>query len=579
MIGNITQPPVGDLTDLVTTAQTSAVAAINEVASEVMSARGVESSLLLRFDTMDTRIDNIVYGGVDLTDPLIFESGLEINDHLYVDTTQTFPGGGALTKPVHFDGTYTTLADGGTIRAVQASPVMVGTHDVATLAGFYAQSYFSGAGRLTHGWGLVGRFYKQGTGTIQQCAGVYSDFTVDEEGAIDAAYGFYQNPGDISAGAVYAAFQADLNEPTVSGTGSVYNNYGIRIGATTVGTNKNYGLYVELSAGTGIYNEGTLHNVGAALIEDDAVVVGDLTVADGDLRVISADAVGSDLITNGAFSSDTTGWTANNATLASVAGGQSGNGLEITRGDTSASQARQTITTVAGSRYRLTCYYKNGTASQAAIYVGTSAGGSQLASEAQSTAGTWTATSVDFTATTTTTHIALAMTNGATLGETMYFDTVTCVQLLGGNVAVNGKITSYSGTDGIAIDASGIATGDSRIVAEGGFRTAAITIADDTTVNLKTLFPNIIADGGILQISTRSYNNSAGLIHYRALSSPFCVVIAQPSTDIVVGTSALTDGTGDGTDAKLNIAATSSGELFVKNRRGASATFIVTVFC
>lgn len=482
--------------------------------------------------------------------------------------------------PNHFSGTYASAA-GASVRQVYANPISSGVENTATLAGFYAQANFANTGgRLTHGFGVVGRMYKTGAdATVQQMAGVYADFNVTAAGAIDAAYGFYQNPAGVSAGTLTAAYGMDLNEPSVTGTGVVQDNYGIRIGTTTVGTQSNYGLYIEPSAGYGIYNaDGDVYSLGDMDLIGDMDLTGSLTVQDGNVSIISADVSGSELLTNGAFTSDTASWSAGgSATLASVAGGQAGNCLEVTNAGGGTGYAVQAITTIVGQRYRWTLYYKNGTATQGAIYVGTTSGGTNIFGASLATAASWTARTVDFTATATTSYLRMGV-SGSTVGHTMLYDTVSAKSMLGGRLEVNAKITGWGGTEGMAISATtGEVTADYRVTAEGGMRTAAVTIADDVVVDLRSLYPGL-AVGGLLLISTVNYANTAAIIHYRAAASPFCTVVAQPgAADVVVGTTALTDGTSDGTDAKLNLAALSTGELYVKNRRGATVALIVTV--
>lgn len=71
--------------------------------------------------------------------------------------------------------------------------------------------------------------------------------------------------------------------------------------------------------------------------------------------------LGAELVTNGGFDSDTSDWTAESATLASVAGGQSGNCLELT--NTAASgYGYQNPTVETGEYYQLALYRKSGTA-------------------------------------------------------------------------------------------------------------------------------------------------------------------------------------------------------------------------
>ena len=74
--------------------------------------------------------------------------------------------------------------------------------------------------------------------------------------------------------------------------------------------------------------------------------------------------MGSDLVTNGGFDSNTNNWTtANSASIASVASGQSGNCLEITENGDHNPLAYQDITTEIGKLYEVTLYVKQGTES------------------------------------------------------------------------------------------------------------------------------------------------------------------------------------------------------------------------
>ena len=80
---------------------------------------------------------------------------------------------------------------------------------------------------------------------------------------------------------------------------------------------------------------------------------------------------GSDLITNGTFSSNTTGWTAEgNTTIASTAGGQSGNCLTITRGTSTTQTVKQTYASfVVGKWYKMSAYIKQGTDTGGTMYL------------------------------------------------------------------------------------------------------------------------------------------------------------------------------------------------------------------
>jgi len=85
-------------------------------------------------------------------------------------------------------------------------------------------------------------------------------------------------------------------------------------------------------------------------------------LATGYLAGVGAgETLGSELITNGGFNTDTTGWTPTNATLASIVGGQSGNCLEITTPAPGFGRAFQDIVVVVGALHEGSGYHKSGT--------------------------------------------------------------------------------------------------------------------------------------------------------------------------------------------------------------------------
>jgi len=84
--------------------------------------------------------------------------------------------------------------------------------------------------------------------------------------------------------------------------------------------------------------------------------------------------INTDKITNGAFTSDTTGWTAVTATLSSAGSGQAGNCLRVTEtGSANPGKAYQDITTKVGHLYKLSLYFKKGTADNGKYMIGTTA--------------------------------------------------------------------------------------------------------------------------------------------------------------------------------------------------------------
>lgn len=132
--------------------------------------------------------------------------------------------------------------------------------------------------------------------------------------------------------------------------------------------------------------------------------------------------LGSELVTNGGFDTDTTGWTAVNASLSSVSAGFTGNSLQVTNVGANLGYAYQAITTVVDQWYLVNINYKNGTAGSI-IKVGTSAGDTSYYTT-NSSSVPWTGRAVSFKATTTTTYISVG-TNTATDGLTSFADSVS----------------------------------------------------------------------------------------------------------------------------------------------------------
>jgi hypothetical protein len=76
----------------------------------------------------------------------------------------------------------------------------------------------------------------------------------------------------------------------------------------------------------------------------------------------------TDQITNGGFAANTNNWTAVNCTIASAAGGQSGNGCTLTRTSGDSQYLYQSLSSLTfGYLYRLTAYVKSGTSGDEAF--------------------------------------------------------------------------------------------------------------------------------------------------------------------------------------------------------------------
>ena len=116
--------------------------------------------------------------------------------------------------------------------------------------------------------------------------------------------------------------------------------------------------------------------------------------------------VGSELVTNGTFDSNTSGWSSGNvATLSHQNNGNPGGNINVASGSSSNGYAYQTQTTVVGKTYVLTFdnYHVDG--SEGYVNIGTSIGGDQYVYQNMGTSSSWTSHSFTITATTTTTFI------------------------------------------------------------------------------------------------------------------------------------------------------------------------------
>lgn len=131
----------------------------------------------------------------------------------------------------------------------------------------------------------------------------------------------------------------------------------------------------------------------------------------------------TDLVSNGGFASDTTGWAGTDCTIASVAGGQSGNCLEITRtGGTTQYAAQTKAGFIIGKTYKLATFVESGTSGNEAFSVTINNDG-WVGLLSGTSSGTWVSSSEIFTAAAT--SITYALTKSTATAGTMLFDTVT----------------------------------------------------------------------------------------------------------------------------------------------------------
>jgi hypothetical protein len=198
--------------------------------------------------------------------------------------------------------------------------------------------------------------------------------------------------------------------------------------------------------------------------------------------------INTELIINGGFASAVSSWIASSANLSSVASGQAGNCLQIDEsGNTNPGQAYQDITTIIGRLYQLSLYFKQGTSSVGAVYVGTTGSPASLVSKTGLADAAWTQYTLWFIATATTTRITLESSD-TTAGENSYFDTVSLVDFAKSfqDIFKYSFIDIYTGTQPATADLA--PTGSLLLTISNNGGVTGLTFADAASGSiLKTL--------------------------------------------------------------------------------------------
>lgn len=177
--------------------------------------------------------------------------------------------------------------------------------------------------------------------------------------------------------------------------------------------------YINFDAGTG------------STVSADYIGVANHNLSGATFKLQHSDGTttGADLVTNGGFDSATTGWTAAASTLASVAGGQAGNCLEVTNSGAASGSAYQDIGSLTvGENYKIVAYFKKGTAASGAIKIGTTTDDDYYGSNLGLTDAGWVAYTYYFTAIETTARITF-VNESIVSAETALFDTVSMYAL------------------------------------------------------------------------------------------------------------------------------------------------------
>lgn len=166
------------------------------------------------------------------------------------------------------------------------------------------------------------------------------------------------------------------------------------------------------------------------------------------------------MLTNGTFDTDTTGWTAVDSVLDSIVGGQSSNSLEVAEtGSANPGQAYQDITTVVGRAYMLEFYFKKGTADFGRLLLGTTGDIDSISAGVPLNDADWTLYRVPFIATATTTRVTL-QSDDATAAETSLFDEVRAHEFQNGfrGIMKGCKCAVYTGSQPASADVAATGT-------------------------------------------------------------------------------------------------------------------------
>jgi hypothetical protein len=140
---------------------------------------------------------------------------------------------------------------------------------------------------------------------------------------------------------------------------------------------------------------------------------------------VSFPSAGSNQISNGAFTANTTGWTAVDCTIASAGTGQSGNACTLTRSSGDSQYLYQSLSGLEfGVLYHLTAYVKSGTSGNEAFALRLLSADLSLAiyQKTGTSSSTWTQYELPFRSYHGNNVVALVK-NSSTAG-TMLFDTV-----------------------------------------------------------------------------------------------------------------------------------------------------------
>jgi hypothetical protein len=143
--------------------------------------------------------------------------------------------------------------------------------------------------------------------------------------------------------------------------------------------------------------------------------------------VLSESQLGPELVSNGTFTTDTTGWAAGASATLSSASGQ----LRVTNGGAAYGYAYQTTPTAVGKTYLVTITRSNGNAGANGYRIGTTSQGLEYASESSATV---TQVTKFVTATSSTLYLTLYCWSSTTTGVYCDYDNISVREVTGTNV-------------------------------------------------------------------------------------------------------------------------------------------------
>jgi hypothetical protein len=277
-------------------------------------------------------------------------------------------------------------------------------------------------------------------------------------------------------------------------------------------------------------------------------------------------AVGSELVTNGTFDVDTTGWTAGTSmTLTANAGN-----LRITRGASVNQNNYTSLTTVAGKTYRISWEYKGrsaGSTQYTDFRIGTTIGGTNLFRQFDSSASEFSQTTRTgyFVAAGTTTYVTILLRDGVS-GDWIQADNISVREIAGNHAfqATSASRPVLSARVNQLLDTATLSTQNVTTLAATytlSFSGAGTVTASGTNIGVYTAGSNsLVCTAGTLTLTVvgsvtfadlRVTNTGVGLPAYQAVvtstdydTTGFPLYLRFDGTDDFLTTASINPGAG-----------------------------------